>query len=84
MGMGWQKKIEGLKGLIRNVGQLWPDSTRLSGYGTNGPYHCGMCKYFDGGYCNHPVVVADPQVEKDGGRAVVDAKRGCCEFVEPK
>jgi hypothetical protein len=43
-----------------------------------------MCKYFDGGYCNHPVVVADPQVEKDGGKAMVDGATGCCEFVEPK
>ncbi len=85
MGMGWPKKIEGLQGLIRSVGKLWPNSTRLSGYAEYGPYHCGMCKYFDGSrYCNQPVVLADHQVHKDDGKAVVDPKYGCCEFVEPK
>ncbi len=85
LGMGWPKKIEGLRELIREVGSLWPGSTRLSGYAERGPYHCGMCKYFDGvGYCNQPVVLADKQVEQEDGKAMVDGANGCCEFVEPK
>ena len=65
---------------------MWPDSTKLSGYAENGPYHCGKCKFLEGTKtCIHPVVNADDQVKKDSdGKPVVDAAKGCCEFVDPK
>lgn len=83
--------------------------TKLAGYAATGPYHCADCKYLRGrvegkifrdnvgrGRCNHPVMMADPQVEHEqppqrlnatGGEiekpqpAIVDVQFGCCEFV---
>ncbi len=84
--MTWPGKILALNNLLKNVGPLWPESTKLSGYGTKGPYHCGHCRYLEGAdNCSHPVVNADPQVKKDAaGNPLVDADRGCCEFVDPE
>jgi hypothetical protein len=49
----------------------------------SGPFCCGRCEYFEGGkFCVQKVVLKDPEIDKDGGRAVVDAK-GCCRFFEP-
>lgn len=96
MAKSWLKIIGRLKRLINEVGPLWPDSTKLSGYGTKGPYFCGMCEYAKGmkkgdvfkddagrGRCLHSVVIADAQVEKDKtGLPIINLEIGCCEFVE--
>lgn len=88
----WLKKIGALKRLIRDIGPLWPKSTKLAGYGESGPYHCEDCVYLksnftdeDGnGRCNHPMVIADSEVKHDSkGLGIVNIERGCCEFVEP-
>lgn len=93
----WLKIIGRLKKLVADFGPLWPDSTKLSGYGENGPYHCGDCEYLKGlkdgnvfkdengkGRCNQSVVIADQEVKKDDkGRPIVNIETGCCEFVEP-
>src|SRR6266478_3648106 len=69
----WLKIIGQLKKFIREVGPLWPNSTKLSGYAENGPFHCSDCSFLkkvDGeqfkddegaGRCNHPVVIADSE-----------------------
>lgn len=79
----WGVKIHALKDLLQRVGTLWTGTT-LSGYADQGPYHCGECKYLEGETCKHPAVKADPQVKKNSdGMPVVNAERGCCEFVDP-
>lgn len=93
----WLKKIAGLKRLLSAVGPLWPKSTKLAGYGIDGPYYCGMCEYAkrdkDGqlfkdeqgrGRCNQEVVIADSEVEKDSKTKlpIINLEIGCCEFVE--
>ncbi len=91
----WLKKIAALKRLLREVGPLWPKSTKLSGYSEQGPYHCGDCVYLkkkdgdafkdaDGkGRCLHSVVMADAQVKKDEKMLpIINIEHGCCEFVE--
>ncbi len=93
--MGWLKKISLLKRLLDQTGPLWPGSTKLSGYGEQGPYHCGDCvwrKMKDGetfkdengkGRCLHSLVIADAQVKKDEKLIpIIDIKHGCCEVVE--
>jgi hypothetical protein len=84
----WLKKIAALKRLLREVGPLWPDSTKLSGFDSRGPYHCANCEYFKGGetgICIQEVVIADPQVKKNevGLPIIDDPVHQCCEFVEP-
>jgi len=84
----WLKKIAALKRLLREVGPLWPNSTKLSGFGNKGPYHCANCEYFKGGdtgVCHQAVVIADPEVKKnDKGLPIIDdPQHQCCEFVEP-
>jgi hypothetical protein len=94
----WSKIIGKLKRFLNEVGPLWPDSTKLSGLGKNGPYHCENCEYLKGvevgkmfkdekgrARCNHSVVIADSEVEHDEkGLAIIDnPKTWCCEFVEP-
>ena len=97
MAKSWLRIISRLKKLIRDVGPLWPDSTKLSGYSENGPYHCEDCTFLRGrkdgedkifhdengmGRCNHPVVIADDEVKKDEkGIPIVNIEKGCCEFV---
>lgn len=82
--MTWPERIAALKALLKKTGRLWT-GTELSGYAADGPYHCGNCRYFyapDG--CGHLAVKEDPDVPHAGGLPVVDAARGCCEFVDPK
>lgn len=94
----WLKKIGALKRLIRDLGPLWPDSTKLAGFGKDGPYHCANCEYLKGltkgqvfkdekGFarCNQAVMLADPEVEHDekGLAIITDPEHQCCEFVEP-
>lgn len=60
--------------------------TRVSGFvhGKVGPFECGTCLHFDGDACNHPTVMADPEVKKnDHGDAIVDADDRC-KFWWPK
>ena len=98
MAKSWLKIIGRLKRLISDVGPLWPDSTKLSGLGKNGPYHCLNCEYLKGvkagemfkdeqgrARCNHSVVIADSEVGHDNkGLAIIDdPEHWCCEFVEP-
>lgn len=93
----WPKIITGLKRLILEVGELWPKSTKLSGFASDGPYFCGMCEYLKrdemgkpildaAGFarCNQEVVKADPQLQKDhNGLVIIQAPAvQCCEFVE--
>jgi hypothetical protein len=84
----WLKIIGKLKKFIADVGPLWPDSTKLSGFASDGPYHCGNCEYFKGdkvGVCTQAVVIADPEVKKNnkGLPIIDDPEHQCCEFVEP-
>lgn len=82
----WPKIISGLKALIAEVGSIWPDSTKLAGFASDGPYHCANCEYFDGtDRCNQEVMKADPEVDHDekGLAIITDAEHQCCEFVEP-
>lgn len=81
--MDWPHKISALTVLLKHTGPLW-QGTRLSGYGNRGPYHCGDCIYLRGrGSCTHPAVLADEEMPKRDGLAMVDAAKGCCEFVTP-
>ena len=94
----WLKKIAGLKRLLIEVGSLWPNSTKLSGYGEDGPYHCEDCVYLKGkktgeifidsegkGRCTHSAVIADSEVKKDKNfLPIVNIQHGCCEFVDQK
>jgi len=95
--MGWLKKIGLLKKLLKETGPLWPDSTKLAGYGEKGPYSCAECEYLKGlkagnifkdadgrGRCIQSVMIADSEVKKDGkGLPIINIELGCCEFVEP-
>lgn len=82
----WLKKIAALKRLLREVGPLWPKSTKLSGFASDGPYSCSMCEYFKDNTCHQEVVIADPEVKKNLiGLPIIDnPEHQCCEFVEPK
>lgn len=83
----WAKIISRLKSLIAEVGPIWPKSTKLAGFASDGPYHCSNCEYLVGGNrCKQEVMKADPEVEhdKDGLAVISDAEHQCCEFVEPK
>jgi len=85
----WLKKIAALKRLLREVGPLWPKSTKLAGFASSGPYFCGMCEYYKGsttGVCVQEVMVADPETKKGetGYPVIDDPDHQCCEFVEPK
>ena len=77
-------------------GKYWT-GTRLSGYAEDGPYHCEDCRHLEGrltnkvvrdsrgrGYCQHSIVIADPQVAKDSHGPLVNIEKGCCEFVDTK
>lgn len=82
----WPKIISGLKALIAEVGAIWPKSTKLAGFGSDGPYHCANCEYLvDGNRCKQEVMKVDPEVshDKDGLAIITDPERQCCEFVEP-
>jgi len=70
--------------------------TKVSGYATDGPYHCEDCLHRIGGYeselpfCIHPAVLKDPKLvslrtEYDGEKCVeIDMEHGCCRFVRQK
>ncbi len=97
MAKSWLKIISRLKRLIVDVGPLWPDSTKLAGFGSDGPYHCSNCVYLKGftkgevfrdekgSRCNQAVMLVDSEVEHDEqGLAIIpDPEHQCCEFVEP-
>jgi|SRR5690349_1749055 len=81
---GESSKAKELEKFIASTGKLWT-GTKLSGYGDQGPYHCGECKYLAGELCKHEIVKADPQVKKNAeGMPIVNAAHGCCEFVDPR
>ena len=87
--MTWNEKITALKLFILRIDPLWT-GTKLSGYAESGPYHCGNCVWLASpDKCTHPIVGADMEVLHRPGRPVsqlpiVNASRGCCEFVEPR
>lgn len=95
--MGWLKKISLLKKLLAETGPLWPKSTKLAGFSSDGPYSCANCEYLKGmkqgkvfkdekGHrCIQEVMIADSEVKKDskGLPIIDDAEHQCCEFVEP-
>ena len=87
MAKDWPKIIAGLKRLIAEVGPIWPKSTKLAGFASDGPYHCIDCEYLnkDRNRCKQEVMLADPEVEhdKNGLAIITDPERQCCEFVEP-
>lgn len=86
MAKDWDKIIPALKQLLSEVGPIWPKSTKLAGFASDGPYHCANCEYLKGGNrCNQEVMMADPEVEHDDkGLAIIrDPEHQCCEFVEP-
>src|SRR5215469_11305140 len=77
---------------VDNNSHLRESGTFGSGYGEEGPYHCEDCIHkpaSDAEYCNHPLVVSDPDlqgrvVEMDGQKLVqINLKKGCCRFVKP-
>lgn len=83
----WPKIISQLKSLIAEVGAIWPKSTKLAGFASDGPYHCANCEYLvNGNRCKQEVMKADSEVhhDKDGLAIITDPERQCCEFVEPK
>lgn len=88
MAKNWPEIISGLRVLIDRVGPVWPESTKLAGFASDGPYHCANCEYLVGNRdrCNHEVMKADSEVKHDAkGLAIItDSERQCCEFVEPK
>lgn len=62
--------------------------TLASGYAEEGPYHCEDCIHkpqSDAPFCNHPVVVNDPDRApyRVGDLVQIDLKKGCCRFVHP-
>jgi broad specificity phosphatase PhoE len=87
MAKDWPVIISGLNSLLSRVGPIWPDSTKLSGFASDGPYHCANCEYLnkDRNRCNQEVMKADPEVQHDekGLAIITDPERQCCEFVEP-
>jgi broad specificity phosphatase PhoE len=87
MSKDWPSIIDGLRALIAKVGPMWPDSTKLAGFASNGPYSCANCEYLNqtGNRCNQEVMMADPEVQHDekGLAIITDAPHQCCEFVEP-
>lgn len=82
---------EGVKSLPSKYKE---EGTEVSGYATNGPYHCEDCIHRIGGlksdlpFCIHPKVLEDPKLKKlrtiyDGTNAVeIDMEHGCCRFVK--
>jgi len=88
MAKDWSKIISGLKKLLEDVGPIWPKSTRLAGFASDGPYHCANCEYLNEGRnrCKQEVMMADPEVEHDekGLAIITDPEHQCCEFVEPQ
>jgi hypothetical protein len=63
-----------------------PIGTRVSGFvkGESGPFKCGNCIHFSKDACNHPMLMADSQVEKNAhGDAIVDAD-DCCNYFRNK
>lgn len=87
MAKNWSEIISGLKALLSKVGPIWPKSTTLAGFASDGPYHCANCEYLteNGTRCNQEVMKADLEVEHDerGLAIITDAEHQCCEFVEP-
>ena len=87
MAKDWPSIITGLKELIVKVGPIWPKSTKLAGFASDGPYHCANCEYLnkDRNRCKQEVMMADPEVKHDetGLAIITDPERQCCEFVEP-
>lgn len=88
MAKNWPAIIAGLQKLIGEVGPMWPKSTKLAGFASDGPYHCEDCKYLneEGTRCNQPVMMADPEVkhDKDGLGIITKPDVQCCEWVENK
>lgn len=88
MAKNWPQIIDGLRKLLDKVGEIWPKSTKLAGFASDGPYHCANCEYLTASRdrCNQAVMMADPEVEHDEkGLAIIsDPERQCCEFVEPE
>lgn len=90
----WLKLVGALKKFLNEVGAIFPNSTTLSGYGSSGPYHCSDCTYLkkingkpfrddkNMGRCDHPVVISDFEVPRDGKLSVVNIEHGCCAFVD--
>ncbi len=87
MAKNWPNIVSRLKALIAEVGPIWPKSTKLAGFASDGPYHCANCEYLVGNKdrCNQEVMKADPEVQHDekGLAIITDAEHQCCEFVEP-
>lgn len=66
-----------------------PIGTKKAGYAgpEEGPFKCANCVHFkevseSEGRCNQPDVVADPEMKKDQGAAVVQ-EGGCCNMFNP-
>lgn len=61
-----------------------PIGTKKVGYAKpdQGPFLCINCVHSDreGVRCNHPEVVADDEVEKDGDLAIIEPAACCNEF----
>lgn len=67
-----------------------PIGTKKAGYASpdDGPFMCGHCIHYkevDGkeGRCNHPKVVADPEMEKDDNDKAIVMEGGCCNMFNP-
>jgi hypothetical protein len=77
-------------------GNQLEQGTKVSGYSTAGPFHCGDCLHRIGGYesdlpfCIHPVVIKDSKLrslrtEYEGQKCVeIDMEHGCCAYVRQK
>lgn len=65
--------------------------TKATGYALPemGPFKCANCVHIDAGgdCCDHPKVVADPDVptkEEDGKKVAVVKAESCCNYFHPK
>lgn len=60
--------------------------TKLSGFADGGPFHCGNCVFNENGYCTHPKVMRDPELDdrKTSNGLVKIGPNDCCNYVVPK
>lgn len=87
---------ESEKAPLELKGNQLEQGTKISGYSTNGPFHCEDCLHRIGGYesdlpfCIHPAVLKDPKLKKlrtvyeDTNCVEIDMEQGCCKFVRQK
>lgn len=63
---------------------ILPDGTKMSGYVSaeenQPPRECGHCVFYKADHCQHPVVMADPDVPGKAGQPKPVDDKNCCNF----